>query len=262
MGPLAISFVGLGAALAVLSGLWLLSLRLRDASIVDIFWGLGFVLIAWVISFLVGPTHGRAWLALACTTLWGTRLGAYLFWRNAGHGEDKRYAAMRRRDPNGFPRRSLFTVFGLQGVLMWIVSWPVQAVLIAPGAAPLGPIDAIGLLVFGVGLAFEAIGDAQLARFKADPAQAGQVMDRGLWAWTRHPNYFGDFLVWWGLGAFALAAGHPWALIGPVVMSVLLRRVSGVPMLERGLSRTRPGYAEYVQRTAAFFPRPPRSKKG
>ncbi len=260
MEPLGISLAALGAALTTLFCLWLVSLRLRDASIVDIFWGPGFVLIGWVTLCLGGAYEPRAWIAVGCTTVWGLRLGAYLLWRNAGHGEDKRYGAMRARDPRGFPSRSLVTVFGLQGVLMWVVSVPVQAVSIRPGADPLGGVDALGLLLFGTGLAFEALGDIQLARFKGDAVNAGRVMDRGLWAWTRHPNYFGDFTVWWGIGLFSVAAGHPWALIGPAVMSFFLMRVSGVPMLERGLRHSRPGYADYAKRTSAFFPRPPRSR--
>ena len=253
-----ISLYALAGALTVLFGLWLLSLRLRDVSIVDIFWGPGFVLIAWITWTLSSADSTRGLLALACTTAWGLRLGLYLGARNLGHGEDKRYAAMRRRDPKGFPPRSLFTVFGLQGLLMWIVSLPVQATIIAPGSAQTGLLDLAAATLFVVGLGFEAIGDAQLTRFKSDPANAGRVMDRGLWAWTRHPNYFGDATAWWGLGLLAVSAGHPWTLIGPLVMNVLLLRVSGVPLLERGMRKTRPDYEAYARRTSSFVPWPPR----
>jgi steroid 5-alpha reductase family enzyme len=258
MSGMMISLYALAGALTVLFGLWLLSLRLRDVSIVDIFWGPGFVLIAWITWALSSADSTRALLALACTTAWGLRLGLYLGARNLGHGEDKRYAAMRRRDPEGFPPRSLFTVFGLQGLLMWIVSLPVQTTIIAPGSAPIGPLDWVAGALFLLGLGFEAIGDAQLTRFKSDPANAGRVMDRGLWAWTRHPNYFGDATAWWGLGLLAVSAGHPWALIGPLVMNVLLLRVSGVPLLERGMRKTRPDYEAYARRTSSFIPWPPR----
>lgn len=241
--------------------MWLLSLALRDASIVDIFWGAGFVVIA-VATFgwtNDGSSPRRA-LVTALVGLWGLRLAGYLFWRNAGHGEDPRYQAMRRHFGPRFAWISLVTVFGLQGVLMWIVSLPVQLTQAAPGG-PLGPLDALGSLLFAVGLAFEAIGDFQLARFKADPANAGRVMDRGLWRYTRHPNYFGDFCVWWGL--FAIALGGPlglWSIVGPLVMSLLLMRVSGVPMLERSIHKRRPDYVAYAQRTSPFFPRLPRAK--
>jgi steroid 5-alpha reductase family enzyme len=245
-------------ALAML-GLWLASLALRNASIVDVWWGPGFAAIA-AIAFCAAPAPGaRGALILSLTSLWGLRLGAYLLWRNAGAGEDPRYAAMRRRHGAAFPLRSLATVFGLQGALQWGVSLPLQVAMLRPGAPALGGLDALGAALFGVGLFFEAVGDLQLARFKADPSSRGRVMDRGLWRYTRHPNYFGDFLVWWGL--FAIAASTPlgpWTFASPIVMSVLLMRVSGVPLLERSLARTRPGYREYQERTPAFFPRLPR----
>jgi steroid 5-alpha reductase family enzyme len=250
------------AAIAVaMSILWLKSLALRDASIVDIYWGPGFALIA-AIAYAVGNGGDppRRVLSLVLVSLWGLRLGLYLFWRNHGAGEDYRYQAMRRRHGERFRWVSLATVFGLQGALAWIVSLPVQVVHVASGG-PLGPLDLAGALLFAVGLAFEAIGDWQLARFKADPANRGQVMDRGLWRYTRHPNYFGDALVWWGLFAIALATpAGPWTLPGPLLMSFLLLRVSGVPLLERGLRKRRPGYAEYAARTSAFFPWPPRPR--
>jgi len=138
---------------------------------------------------------------------------------------------------------------------MWIVSLPVQAA--ASSRGDLGALDALGVLLFGAGFLFESVGDWQLARFKADPANRGRVMDRGLWAWTRHPNYFGDFLLWWGLFALAASAGRWWTAVGPAVMSVLLMRVSGVTLLERGLARSKEGWSDYAARVPAFFPRPP-----
>jgi steroid 5-alpha reductase family enzyme len=243
--------------------MWLLSLALRDASIVDIFWGLGFCVIA-IASFAlsdVGTPNSagspRRGLVTALTCLWGLRLAGYLLWRNAGHGEDPRYIAMRRHWGSGFWWISLFTVFGLQGVLMWIVSLPIQLTLAAPGG-PLGVVDAVGIAIYAFGLLFESIGDWQLARFRAEPQNAGRVLDRGLWRYTRHPNYFGDFCVWWGLFTIALSAPFGFAsVLGPVLMSFLLLRVSGVPMLERSIHKRRPDYAAYRERTAAFFPRPP-----
>jgi steroid 5-alpha reductase family enzyme len=239
--------------------LWLWSLALRDASIVDIFWGLGFVAIAGLGFFLTaGDGSARRGLIATMASLWGLRLSGYLFWRNAGRGEDPRYAAMRRRWGGRFWWVSLFTVFALQGVVMWIVSLPVQLGQLAPGG-PLGALDALGFALWALGLGFESVGDAQLARFRADPANAGRVMDRGLWRYSRHPNYFGDFCVWWGIFLVALSTRWGiWSIFGPALLTFFLLRVSGVPLLERDIEQRRPGYAAYVARTSAFFPRPPR----
>jgi steroid 5-alpha reductase family enzyme len=245
--------------LVCMLAMWLLSLALRDASIADIFWGLGFVVIA-VATYLWtnDGNSARRGLLVALVSLWGLRLAVYLLWRNAGRGEDPRYAAMRRYWGARFWWVSLFTVFALQGCLLWIVSLPIQLGQLAPGR-PLGPLDAIGVALFALGLSFEAVGDFQLARFKADPANAGRVMDRGLWRYTRHPNYFGDCCVWWGLFAVALSTPYGvWSVVGPALMSFLLLRVSGVPLLERSIRQRRPDYAAYAKRTSAFFPRPPR----
>ena len=242
-----------------MGALWLLSLWLRDASIVDVFWGLGFVGVA-AVSLAHAEADGapRRWLLPSMVSLWGLRLAAYLLWRNAGRGEDPRYRAMRRHWGARFWWVSLFTVFALQGVLLWIVSLPVQLGVLAPGG-PLGALDALGLLLFAVGLLFETVGDWQLARFRADPANAGRVMDRGLWRFTRHPNYFGDACVWWGIFGVSLATPYgAWTVVGPALMTFLLLRVSGVPMLERSIRRRRPGYEAYARRTSAFLPRPPR----
>ena len=238
---------------------WLSSLALGDASIVDIAWGLGFVGVAWV-SFAIGDgADARRWLVALLTTLWGARLAGYLAWRNIGKGEDFRYRAMRRRYGARFGIVSLFVVFGVQGVAMWTVSLPVQAAQVPDTPDGLTVLDFAGIGLWCIGMFFETVGDLQLARFKSDPANAGRVMDRGLWRYTRHPNYFGDFCVWWGLYLIALATGDAWwSIAGPLLMSVLLLRVSGVTLLERHLTRNRPGYDDYVRRTSAFFPRPPR----
>jgi steroid 5-alpha reductase family enzyme len=246
-------------SVGALTALWGLSLALRDASIVDIWWGPGFVLIAGVSWWLgAGGDAERRTLMLLCVALWGLRLGAYLAWRNHGTGEDPRYQAMRRHWGERFGRVSLFTVFWFQGVLMWFVSLPVQAVAVSSGGS-LGPIDALGAALVAIGLFFETVGDFQLAGFRGDPANAGRVMDRGLWRYTRHPNYFGDCCVWWGL--YAIAAATPlgfWTFLSPVAMTFLLLRVSGVALLERSIGKRRPEYASYVGRTSAFFPLPPR----
>ena len=242
----------------VFFGLWRLSLRLRNASIVDVYWGPGFAAIA-AIAWAASPGPGRRGaLLLAMTALWGLRLGAYLGWRNRGKGEDPRYAAMRRHHGERFGRVSGYSVFALQALLMWIVSLPVQAALLAPGAAALGALDVLGVGLWAAGLFFEAVGDWQLARFKAEPANRGRVMDRGLWRYTRHPNYFGDCCIWWAFFLFAAAGGGWWSFVGPLLMSFLLLRVSGVALLEKDIGQRRPGYRDYVLRTNAFFPGPPK----
>lgn len=253
-----------GAAVAVAAlmvGTWLVSLVLRNASIVDITWGLGFVVVAWVSALRADAASGAASVLVAMVTVWGLRLGVYLFWRNHGNGEDYRYVAMRRRWGKRFWLISLATVFVLQGALMWIVSLPVQVAHVgdARDGALAGVALVIGLALYAIGLLFEVVGDAQLARFKADPTNEGKVMRSGLWRYTRHPNYFGDACVWWGVGIVAQAVtGTWWALLGPLVMNILLLRVSGVALLERSLRKRKPDYAEYVRTTSAFVPRPPR----
>ena len=240
---------------------WLVSLPLRNASIVDLIWGLGFVLVAWAVRLTVDGNSARQWLLVAMVTLWGLRLSAYLTWRNHGNGEDYRYRAMRKHWGGRFWWVSLFTVFVLQGVLMWTVSIGVQLGQV-PDTPGLGVLAALGVVVWAVGLGFEAIGDAQLARFKADPANAGTVMDRGLWRYTRHPNYFGDACVWWGIALVAAESGlGAVGIVGALVMTVLLRRVSGVTLLEKSLKKRRAGYDEYIARTSPFVPRPPRKPK-
>ncbi|MEI6402296.1 MAG: DUF1295 domain-containing protein [Actinomycetota bacterium] len=241
---------------------WAISVAVKNASIVDIVWGLGFVLVAWGVNLTTDGLDARQWVLTAMTTVWGLRLGLYLAWRNHGKGEDFRYRAMRKRWGPRFWLISLGTVFGLQGVLMWIVSLPVQLGQ-ADSTPDLGVLAWIGLAVWALGLFFEVVGDAQLARFKADPANAGVVMDRGLWRYTRHPNYFGDACVWWGIALVAAETGTgAWGIIGAVVMTVLLRRVSGVTLLEKSLVKRRAGYDQYVARTSPFIPRPPKRTAG
>lgn len=246
------------AILILMVSTWIVSVIIKNASIVDIVWGLGFVVVAWVGRVVGDGNDARQWLLTLLTTLWGLRLAVYLAWRNTGHGEDFRYRSMRKRWGSRFPLVSLLTVFGLQGTLMWIVSLGVQ--LGQADATPdLGLLALLGVVVYAVGLFFEVVGDAQLTKFKADPASAGRVMDRGLWRYTRHPNYFGDACVWWGLALIAAeTGGGAWGLIGAAVMSFFLRRVSGVTMLERSLKKRREGYAEYIARTSPFIPRPPK----
>jgi steroid 5-alpha reductase family enzyme len=251
----------LAVIMACMLLLWLASLPLRNASIVDIFWGPGFAVVA-VVTLLVTDGHApRQWLLAAMTATWGLRLGTYLAARNIGHGEDARYARWRQRivDKGGdFRLYSLPWIFGLQGLLIIIVSLPVQVGQLAAEPARLGPLAWVGLVVWTVGFLFEAVGDWQLRRFKSDPANRGKVMDRGLWRYTRHPNYFGNACLWWGIWLAACdAPSAAWTAIGPLLMTFLLMRVSGVTLLEKSLRQTKPGYAEYVRRTSAFLPLPP-----
>lgn len=260
MSPTATALITAAIAIAILMvTTWIVSVAMKNASIVDIVWGAGFVVVAWAVALSVdGGLDGRKALIVGMTSIWGLRLAGYLAWRNHGKGEDYRYRAMRKRWGPRFPIISLGTVFAFQGLMMWIVSLPVQ--LGQADATPdLGLIALIGALVWLVGLFFEVVGDAQLSRFKADPANAGTVMDRGLWRYTRHPNYFGDACVWWGIALVAAETGSgAWGLIGALVMTVLLRRVSGVTLLEKSLVKRRAGYDEYIARTSPFVPRPPR----
>jgi len=246
-------------AIAVLMfSMWLLSLALKNASIVDIVWGLGFVVVAWVTHSVADSNAARGWLLTLLTTAWGLRLASYLAWRNIGHGEDFRYKAMRKHYGSKFSIVSLFTVFILQGVLMWLVSLPVQLGQVSMNPS-IGVFGIVGIVFFAIGLFFETVGDVQLARFKSNTANAGKVMQSGLWKYTRHPNYFGDACVWWGLALIAAEAEiGVVGILGAVAMSILLRRVSGVTLLEKSLKKRKEGYNDYVARTSAFIPRPPK----
>ena len=246
------------AAIALyMTGAWLLSLRLCDASIADVFWGPGFALVA-IFAMALSLPSGRGVLLAALTTIWGLRLAIHIGarWKKRKE-EDRRYQAMRATWGALFPLASLFTVFLLQGSLLWVVSLPLQAGAALGAAHLLGLKDAVGVLLFAIGLGFEAAGDAQLAHFLKNPANRGQVMNKGLWRYTRHPNYFGDALLWWGLGVIGSATGAWWCLCGPALMTFLLVRVSGVSLLEKDITERRPDYVAYVRRTSAFLPLPP-----
>ncbi len=247
---------GLAAVVLAMTVLWLRSVQLRDASIVDPFWGPGFILVT--VSYLAvdGRISPRGLLALGLVTVWAVRLGYHLWRRHRREGEDPRYRAMRETHGHRFWWVSLFTVFWLQALILWIVSAPLLASVRSD--SPLGPLDLAGALVFLVGLAIEAAADRQLSRFRLNPANAGRVLDSGLWRYSRHPNYFGESVLWWGLYVVALADGAYWTAIGPALITFLLLRVSGVTLLEKGLHRSRPEYADYVARTSAFVPWPPK----
>lgn len=250
IAPILLLNAGVIFSLAI--GLWALARRIGDPSFIDPCWGLGFVVIAWI-SFAAADEHTTRGLLLALlTSAWGLRLGGYLFWRWRKHGADPRYEPMRDR--------MLTHVFLLQAVLMLVVSLPLQFGQAYALAGGVTAVHVLGVALVALGLFFEWTGDFQLVRFKADPSNKGHVMDRGLWRYTRHPNYFGDFCVWWGLFLVSTSSAITFlAIIGPLVMSTLLMRVSGVALLEKQLHDTKPKYKDYVAKTSAFFPRPPRS---
>ena len=242
---------------------WLLSVRWTRADIVDPFWGPGFVVLATTVV-LANPNTSVQMLAtfrcvlLLLVTVWGLRLGLHLTirWRGEAH-EDRRYAAMRAAGTQRWWLQSLVTVFLLQGFLIWLIGLPLQQALSTDG--PVSPLlFAVGSAVWLIGFLFEAVGDWQLTRFRANPENADKVLNTGLWRYTRHPNYFGDFTIWWGLFLMSVACGASWwTAFCPALMSVFLMKFSGVGMLEKDISSRRPGYAEYVRTTSTFWPRPP-----
>jgi len=240
---------------------WLLSLARKDASVVDIFWGLGFVVTAAFYFALTDGFIARKIILMVLVAIWGLRLSGYILWRNWGKPEDFRYQKWRAEAGASFWWRSFFKVFLTQGALMWIISAPLLAAQYGGSPARLIWPDYLGILVWAIGFTFEAGGDFQLARFKANPANKGKVMDRGVWRYTRHPNYFGDSAQWWGHYLIALAAGGWWTIFSPILMTMLLLRVSGVALLEKTLKETKPQYKDYVERTSAFFPLPPKKQK-
>lgn len=253
--PLSLLGINLLAAVFFMALVWLFSLPAKNASLADIFWGLGFVLIAWLSYAFSSGFPGRQLLIVLLTTAWGLRLSGHIAWRNWGQGEDRRYQAWRAKRGDDFWWMSLFTVFLTQAVLLWLVSLTVQLGQISPTPDHFTGADFLGALVWGVGFVFEAVADWQLARFKADPANRGKVMNRGLWRYSRHPNYFGESLIWWGLFLITLSTPHGWwAIISPLVITFLLLKVSGVVLLEKDMGERRPDYREYKETTSAFLP--------
>jgi steroid 5-alpha reductase family enzyme len=242
---------------AMMVAVWTLSLPLRNVSIIDLVWGLGFVLVAWISYFTGEPAHRDA-LTPILVSCWGIRLSAHLAWRNHGVPEDRRYRAMRERGGRRFPIVSLATVFGLQGAVMWCVAWPLMSAQMNPPANRIAQIA--GAVLWGIGFVYESVADWQLARFKSRPEHAGRVLDRGLWRFSRHPNYFGEILVGWGLFLSAWGAGAAaWTVFSPLLMTFLLIKVSGVTLLEKSLLRDKPEYAAYRWSTSPLIPWFPRS---
>lgn len=242
--------------------LWLICLKTRDVTPVDSVWALGMVVMAVSTYLLADGQPDRKLLLLGLCGAWGLRLGGYMLWRWRQHGTDRRYAALLGKAEAqrgwGFARASGQLVFATQAPLLFIVCLPVQLGQ-HDMAPPLGALAWIGAALSLFGTVFETIGDLQLVRFKGDPANAGQVMDRGLWHYTRHPNYFGDACAWWGIWLVAAeTASGRWAVVGPLLLTWTLMKWSGAPTIEGKLKRTRPGYADYIARTSGFVPRFPK----
>ena len=246
----------LAAALGIMLAAWIASVALKDAGVADVAWGLAFVAVAWVAGAVGEGDPDRSLLIAILVSAWGVRLAAHIAERR--DGEDRRYAAMREKHDN-FTARSLWSIFGTQALIAWVISLPIQVVATDPTPVGIGVLGVIGAVVCGFGILFEAASDFQLRAFTKDPDSSGKVMDTGLWRYSRHPNYFGEVCVWWGIWLVALETGSAWwTAIGPVVLTFLLLRVSGVALTEKTISSRRPGYAEYVERTSAFVPMPPK----
>jgi steroid 5-alpha reductase family enzyme len=256
MFSMTIYLQGLGVAAAAAFCIWVVSLFRRNVGMVDSIWSLMLLSAACVYAHSLPRLGPRSVLVLVLVTLWALRLSIHITWRNWNQGEDRRYQAIRARNQPGFALKSLYLVFGLQALLAWVISLPLLGAIRRPG--PLGLTDLLGAALWLVGFSAEAGGDWQLARFQSDPANRDKVMDRGFWRYTRHPNYFGDCLVWWGFYCIAAGAGAWWSIPGPALMTLLLMRVSGVTLLEKDIGERRPQYADYRRRTNAFFPGIPR----
>lgn len=245
------------AVVSVAFGFWLVSLVRNDVSIVDSLWSLMFLLMLGVYETLATTMGPRPWLVLVLVTVWALRLSIFITLRNRGEPEDFRYREIRRNNEPYFRFKSLYIVFGLQAALAVFIAMPL--LVAASASSALGWFDAIGVALWLIGMFFEVLGDFQLARFKAQIGNRGKVLDTGLWRFTRHPNYFGEFAIWWGYFFLALAAGGWWTVLSPLLMTFLLLKVSGVALLERSIGRRRPEYVDYIRRTNAFFPGPPRA---
>jgi len=251
----ALAVILAGAALA-----WVVSVLVQNVSFVDSLWSLFFLAAAMLFALDAGTLGERAVVVLVLVAAWALRLSLHITIRNWGAGEDYRYQKIRQNNEPGFVVKSLYIVFGLQGVLAWIIAAPLLPAI--QQEAALNIFDAVAIALWTVGFVFEAVGDYQLRVFKKDTSASGRVLDTGLWRYTRHPNYFGEFCIWWAFWLFAVAAGAWWTIFAPLLISFLLLKVSGVAMLEKTIGKRRPAYAEYVSRTNAFFPGPPRQAPG
>ena len=252
---LTVYLTNLAAVIIMMVFAWLISLRRSNVTIVDSLWGLGFVLIAWNTYFLSDGHTLRTLLLAVLTSIWGLRLSIYLARRNQGKGEDPRYASWRRQYGDRFWIVSLFNVFSVQALFLWVIALALQYGQLSPAPDRITWLDICGTLVWAVGFGFEAIGDRQLERFKKNPANKDKVMDRGLWRYTRHPNYFGETLIWWGIFLIVLSApGSWWTLISPILITVTLIKITGIALTEKIILEKKSKYSDYISKTSAFFP--------
>ena len=230
-------------------------LVIKNVSIVDIFWGVGFVVVNTFYVFMSGELNARKIVILTLVCIWGFRLAIYLAIRNIAKGEDFRYQEFRQ---NYGPKRywwfSYFQTFLLQGILIMIISLPLLGINYNNSNGNLEILDYLGIIIWIIGFTFETVGDFQLSNFKRDSKNKGKILHTGLWKYTRHPNYFGDSAVWWAYGIFSIAAGSYWQAIGAVIMTLLILKISGVSLLEKTLKETKPQYKEYIQKTSSFIP--------
>lgn len=252
--------LAVGVILGIAALAWVVSILVHNVSFVDSLWSL-FFLAAAVVFAVDAPVLGdRAMIVLVLVTTWAVRLSLHIGIRNWGEGEDHRYQKIRENNEPGFVVKSLYIVFGLQGVLAAIIAVPLLPAI--RNDVALNVFDAAAVVLWAIGFFFEAVGDYQLQAFSKDRAASARVLDTGLWRYTRHPNYFGEFCIWWAFWLFAVAAGGWWTVFSPLLISFLLLRVSGVAMLEKTIGDRRPEYANYIRRTNAFFPGPRRVARG
>ncbi len=239
----------------MMTTLWVISIFLKNVSIVDLFWGFGFVVSAIVYFIYSDGYEARKILLLILVSIWGLRLSIYLAWRNIGKGEDFRYAQFRKNyGEHRYWWISFFQTFLLQGILMWLISAPLLGAMYYSGNASMGILDFLGIAFWIIGISFEAGGDFQLAKFKSNPQNKDKVLNTGFWKYTRHPNYFGDSSVWWGYGLICLGAGCYFPVLGSILMTALIIKVTGVAMLEKSLKDKKPQYLEYIEKTSSFIP--------
>jgi steroid 5-alpha reductase family enzyme len=248
-------FIGLALILAMMTILWIISIPIKNVSIVDLFWGLGFVITCFIYFLNTDGHEARKIILLIMVTIWGLRLSVYLAWRNLGKGEDFRYKKFRQDyGEHRYWWISFFQTFLLQGILMWLISAPLLGAQYYGQEKALNIIDYMGIVVWIIGFVFETGGDLQLTRFKADPSNKGKVLDKGFWRYTRHPNYFGDAAVWTGYGIICISAGSYLPVLGSVLMIALIIKVSGVALLEKTLKESKPEYKDYIEKTSSFIP--------
>lgn len=253
---LALVLAGLATTLALMLGAWLISVATRNTSIVDVFWGLAIAGAGVTWAVLAPGDAPRGTLAATLAVAWALRLGGHILWRGWGRPEDRRYREIRARNEPGFTAKSVYLVFGLQAGLAWLIAFPLLGT--ATSTAPLGLLDYAGVALWTVGFLFEIVADAQLAAFQRRDDSARGVMSTGLWRYSRHPNYFGEFVLWWGLWLMAASGGAWWTCFGPALLTFFLLKVSGVALTEKDIAGRRPEYQAYIRRTSAFFPAPPR----